>query len=98
MEMAKGYWVSVYRKITKPEQVAEYSKLATQVIKDSNGRPLVRGVAALTQGDGRLERTVVIEFDSLDAATAAFNGAAYQHALDVLGDACERDFRIVEGV
>jgi uncharacterized protein (DUF1330 family) len=96
--MAKGYWVSVYRKINQPDQVADYSKLATAVIQEHAGRPLVRGVAALTQGDGRMERTVVIEFDSLDVATAAFNSPKYQEALKVLGDACERDFRIVEGV
>ncbi len=96
--MAKGYWVSVYRKINNQDQVVEYSKIATMAIQEGGGRPLVRGVAALTQGDGRKERTVVIEFDSLDAATAAFNSARYQEALKVLGDACERDFRIVEGV
>jgi uncharacterized protein (DUF1330 family) len=98
MKMAKGYWVSVYRQINKPDQVAEYSKIATQAIQENGGRPLARGVAALTQGVGRKERTVVIEFDSLDAAKAAFDSARYQEALKVLGDACERDFRIVEGV
>jgi uncharacterized protein (DUF1330 family) len=96
--MAKGYWVSVYRDIKKPDQVVEYSKLATVAIKEGGGRPLVRGVAAMTQGDGRMERTVVVEFDTLDQAIAAFNGPTYQEALKVLGDACERDFRIVEGV
>jgi uncharacterized protein (DUF1330 family) len=98
MKMAKGYWVSVYRQINKPDQVVEYSKLATAAIQEGGGRPLVRGVAALTQGDGRKERTVVIEFDSLEQATAAFNSDTYKKALEVLGDACERDFRIVEGV
>jgi uncharacterized protein (DUF1330 family) len=96
--MAKGYWVSAYRKIVKPEQVLDYSKIATEAIREGGGRPLVRGPAAMTQGDGVKERTVVIEFDSLDAAIAAFNSAKYQEALKVLGDACERDFRIVEGV
>ncbi|KND61729.1 hypothetical protein BVER_06146c [Candidatus Burkholderia verschuerenii] len=96
--MAKGYWVSAYRKINKPEQVQEYSKLATEAIKEHGGRPLVRGTAAMTQGYGIKERTVLIEFDSLDQAIATFNSAKYQEALKVLGDACERDFRIVEGI
>ncbi len=96
--MAKGYWISAYRKITKPEQVLEYSKIATLAIQEGGSHPLVRGPAAMTQGDGVKERTVVIEFDSLDAAIAAFNSAHYQEALQVLGDACERDFRVVEGV
>ncbi|WP_250490510.1 DUF1330 domain-containing protein [Caballeronia sp. INML2] len=95
--MAKGYWVSVYKKIMKPEQAAEYAKIATQAIAEGGGRPLARGVAAMVQGEGVIERTVVIEFDSLDAAVAAYNSATYQHALEVLGDSVVRDFRIVEG-
>ena len=95
--MAKGYWVSVYKKIMKPEQAAEYAKIATQAIAEGGGRPIVRGVAAMVQGEGVIERTVVIEFDSLDAAVAAYNSATYQHALEVLGDSVVRDFRIVEG-
>ncbi|SAK45060.1 hypothetical protein AWB79_00928 [Caballeronia hypogeia] len=96
--MAKGYWVSVYTKILKPEQVAEYAKLATQAIAEGGGRPLVRGVASMVQGEGVLERTVVIEYDSLEAAIAAYNSATYQQALKVLGDSVVRDFRIAEGV
>lgn len=95
--MAKGYWVSAYRKVFKPEQVAEYSRLATAAINDGGGRVLVRGKATVTQGAGIAERTVLVEFDSLEQAIATFDGAAYQAALDVLGDAVERDFRIVEG-
>ncbi|MDR5760297.1 MULTISPECIES: DUF1330 domain-containing protein [unclassified Caballeronia] len=95
--MAKGYWVSVYKTIMKPEQAAEYAKLATQAIKEGGGRPLVRGVAALAQGEGALERTVVVEYDSLEAAMAAYNSDTYKEALRVLGDAVVRDFRIVEG-
>jgi uncharacterized protein (DUF1330 family) len=97
IQMAKGYWVSVYKKIMKPEQAAEYAKIATQAIAEGGGRPLVRGVAAMAQGEGAIERTVVIEFDSLDAAVAAYNSATYQHALEVLGDSVVRDFRVVEG-
>jgi uncharacterized protein (DUF1330 family) len=41
---------------------------------------------------------VVIEFDGVAQATAAHDNAAYQEALKVLGDAAERDIRIVEGV
>lgn len=96
--MAKGYWVSVYRNIMKPDQATEYSKLATVAIQEHGGRALVRGVAAFVHGDGKMERTVIIEFDSLDKAKAAFDSDTYQKALAVLGDAVERDFRIVEGV
>ncbi|MGX6998295.1 DUF1330 domain-containing protein [Caballeronia sp. KNU42] len=95
--MAKGYWVVSYRKVLKPDQLAEYSKLATPAIASGGGRILVRGVAKLAHGAGIAERTVVVEFDSIEQAIATFEGDAYQATLKVLGDAVERDFRIVEG-
>ena len=70
--MAKGYWVSAYRKVLKPEQLAEYSKLATSAIRAGGGRVLARGVAAFAHGAGIAERTVLVEFDSLEQAKAAF--------------------------
>ena len=44
------------------------------------------------------ERTVIIEFDSVEAAAAAYDSPAYQEALQALGDGAERDLRIVEAV
>jgi uncharacterized protein (DUF1330 family) len=47
--------------------------------------------------DLRLQRTVLIEFDSVAAAMAAHDSPAYAEALRVLGDnAVDRDIRIVE--
>jgi uncharacterized protein (DUF1330 family) len=44
------------------------------------------------------ERTVVVEYPSLEKATAAYDSPAYAEALKALGDGAVRDFRIVEGV
>lgn len=57
----------------------------------------MRGAPARVYEAGREQRTVVIEFDSLQQAIAAHDSAGYQEALRVLGDAAERDLRIVEG-
>ncbi|MEJ2375789.1 MAG: DUF1330 domain-containing protein [Pseudolabrys sp.] len=44
------------------------------------------------------ERTVVIEFDSLDKALAAYDSPGYQEALNALGsDNVKRGMRVVEG-
>ena len=43
-------------------------------------------------------RTVVVEFESSAQAIAAYESPGYQAALAVLGNAAERDLRIVEGV
>ncbi len=48
--------------------------------------------------NGLNQRTVVVEFDSLERALAAHDGPGYQEALRVLGNAAERDVRLVEGV
>ncbi len=96
--MTKAYWCTAYRKVTDPERLAAYARLATPAILDHGGRFLIRGAAAFAHGAGLKERTVVIEFESLAKAMDAFNSKAYQAALEVLGDAVERDFRIAEGV
>ena len=96
--MAKGYWVSCYHSIDNPEKLAAYAKLAAPAILAAGGRFLVRGPAAKAYEQGLLQRTVIVEFDSLAAANAAHDGPGYQEALRVLGDAVKRDFRIVEGV
>jgi uncharacterized protein (DUF1330 family) len=44
------------------------------------------------------QRTVLVKFDSLAQAIATHDGPGYQAALAVLGNAAERDMRIVEGV
>jgi uncharacterized protein (DUF1330 family) len=83
--------------VRDPEALKAYSVLAAPVIAKMGGRFLVRGVAAQVHEAGLKERTVVVEFDSLEQAVATHNSAAYGEALAALGDAAERDFRIVEG-
>ena len=46
----------------------------------------------------RLDRTVLIEFDSVEQAAAVHDSADYQAALAALGNGAVRDLRIVEGV
>lgn len=96
--MAKAYWVVCYRAIRNPDKVAAYAKLAGPAIQAAGGRFLVRGTPAKTYEGGLNQRTVVTEFESLAKAIAAHDSPGYQEALRVLGDAAERDLRIVEGV
>ncbi|HUP95722.1 MAG TPA: DUF1330 domain-containing protein [Burkholderiales bacterium] len=96
--MAKAYWIVCYRSISNPEALAAYAKLAGPSIQASGGRFLVRGGVAKTYEAGLDQRTVVIEFDSLEKALAAHDTPAYQEALKALGNGAERDMRVVEGV
>ena len=96
--MPKAYLVTTYRAIKKPEAVAAYAKLAAPAIQAAGGRFLVRGMPAKVYELGMSERTVVVEFENLSKALAAYESPAYQEALRALGkDAAERDMRVVEG-
>jgi uncharacterized protein (DUF1330 family) len=96
--MAKAYWIACYRSIKNPEALAAYATLAAPSIQAEGGRVLARGTPAKTYEAGLNQRTVIIEFDSVAQATAAHDSPGYQEALKALGDAAERDLRIVEGV
>src|SRR5690349_24143803 len=96
--MAKAYWINSFREIRDPQALAGYAKLAGPAIQAAGGRFLARGTPSKTYEAGLDQRTVVIEFDSVDAAAAAHDSPAYQQALAVLGDGAERDIRIAEGL
>ncbi|MHC2623308.1 uncharacterized protein (DUF1330 family) [Bradyrhizobium huanghuaihaiense] len=94
--MAKAYWVATYRAIKNPDAMAAYAKLSRPAIEAAGGRVLARGVPAVAFELGQMERVVLIEFDSVGQAKAAYASPAYQAAHDLLGDGADRDIRIVE--
>jgi len=96
--MAKGYWICFYETIDNPTALAEYAKLAGPAIQGGGGRFLGRGNPAKTYEAGRDQRTVFIEFESVQQAIKTYESEGYQAALRVLGGAAKRDIRIVEGV
>lgn len=96
--MAKAYWMAFYKSVKNPDAFAAYAKIAPAAIQAHGGKFLVRGTPAKTYEMGLNQRVVVIEFDSVEKAIAAHDSAGYQEALKVLGDAVERDLRIVEGI
>ncbi|MSP52452.1 MAG: DUF1330 domain-containing protein [Alphaproteobacteria bacterium] len=96
--MAKAYWIACYRKISDPNALAEYGKIAGPAILAGGGKFLARGGKVKPYEAGIAERTVLIEFANFDQAIAAHDSPGYQAALKKLGNTVERDMRIVEGV
>ena len=92
-----AYWIATYREITDEAKVAAYAELAAPALRSAGGTFLVRGLPEQTYEAGETTRTVVIEFDSVDAARAAHDSAAYQEALVALDGGAVRDMRIVPG-
>lgn len=95
--MGKGYWITFYHSIGNPAVVQDYVKLATPVVQAHRGRFISRGMPVKVYEAGVQERSVVVEFDSVRDAIAAYESPAYKEAMKVLGDV-KRDVRILEGV
>jgi uncharacterized protein (DUF1330 family) len=95
--MSKGYWVTSYRKINDAEALAAYAKLALPAIEAAGGKFIVRSAAEEVREHGLKERTVVVEFPTYEQAVAAYDTPDYKNALAALGNAAERDLRIVRG-
>ncbi|HEY3916155.1 MAG TPA: DUF1330 domain-containing protein [Stellaceae bacterium] len=95
--MAKGYWIAFYRSVKNPDALAAYAKLAAPAIESRGGRFMARGMPTKVYEAGLQQRTVVIEFPSVQDALAAHDSPGYQEALKALAGAVERDMRIVEG-
>src|SRR5438445_11389270 len=96
--MAKAYWIACYHAIKNPDALAAYAKLGGPAIQAAGGRFLARGMPAKVYEAGVKERTVLIEFPSVEAAIACHDGAPYQAALKLFNNAAEREIRIVEAV
>jgi uncharacterized protein (DUF1330 family) len=96
--MSKAYWVSVYRSVSNPDKLAAYAKLAGPAIEAGGGRMLARGLPAAVYEAGLQQRTVIIEFDSVEQAKATHDSPAYQEALAALAGGVEREIRILEGL
>jgi uncharacterized protein (DUF1330 family) len=95
--MPKGYWITFYHSVSNPAVLPDYVKLATPVVQAHRGRFLSRGTAVKAYEAGIPERSVVVEFDSVKEAIAAYESPEYKEAIKVLGDV-KRDVRILEGV
>jgi uncharacterized protein (DUF1330 family) len=92
-----AYWISIYREITDETKLEAYVKLSRPALEGAGGTYLARGLPELTYESGESTRTVLVEFDSVEAAQAAHDSPAYQDALAALGNGAVRDIRILAG-
>lgn len=92
-----AYWITTYQAVHDPAKVSAYAELAGPALRAAGGTFLVRGMPEATFEKGEATRTVVIRFDSVEAAVAAHESAAYQEALRALDGGADRDMRVVAG-
>ena len=93
-----AYWIAFYDTITDQAKVDAYAALAAPALREAGGRYVARGLPEETYEAGERTRTVVIEFESVEAARAAHESPGYQDALAALDGGAVRDMRIVPGV
>ena len=96
--MPKAFWISTYRAVNDPAKLAGYAQLAGPALTANGARFLARGEPSKVYEQGLVQRTVLVEFESVAQAMAAHDSDAYQAALAALGDGADRDIRIIEGL
>ena len=84
--------------VTDPERYAAYRAQAPAVIARYGGRYLVRaGQVHQLEGDMALDRVVVLEFPTLEAAQAFYASADYAPLRQIRQQAARSSIVLVEG-
>ena len=92
-----AYWI-VRCHVKNAEIYGKYIELAGPAIEKHGGKYLVRGGEQIeVEGEG-YERTVLVEFDTLEQAKACYQSEDYQAAYKVQEKAADRLVVIIEGV
>jgi|SRR5690625_659226 len=95
--MAKGYLIATIT-ITDEAAYQRYIKAASQAIRQSNCRVLVRGGRlTVKEGNQSWQRVVILEFESYEQALEYYESSAYQEAKALRAGAAVADFVIAEG-
>ncbi|AZL60467.1 DUF1330 domain-containing protein [Tabrizicola piscis] len=92
-----AYWIA-HVTVTDAEAYKGYQALAPAAFAAHGARFLARGGASETLEGPALDRHVVIEFPTLEAARACYRSTAYQTARARRDGACVAHVVIVDGV
>lgn len=94
--MAKGYIIG-HITVTDPEGYPEYVAKDTPILQSHGARFIVRGGQSQTPEGTSQDRHVVIEFDSYEAAVAAYNDPEYQAVAEIRRRCADSTIILVEG-
>ena len=84
--------------ITDPELFSEYQKLVSATVEKYGGRYLARGGnTEVVEGDFSPNRTVIIEFESMERAREWYNSAEYAGPKQMRFDSANSHVLLVEG-
>ena len=94
--MPKGYIIG-HITVTDPEAYPEYIRLDTPILDGLGGKFVVRGGTSQVVEGAALDRHVVIEFPSYEAALTAYNDPEYQKVADIRRRSADSVIIVVEG-
>lgn len=94
--MAKAYWIA-HVDVADPKTYEDYKAANAAPFAKYGARFIVRGGAQTLREGAAKSRTVVIEFPSLEAATACYDSPEYQAAKAIRDPISSGDLVIVEG-
>ena len=93
----KAYWITRCH-VHDSTEYDEYIKLAGPAIHKHGGTFLVRGGTQIELEGGPYERTVLVEFNSMNDANLCYQSSEYQEALKHSSNSSNRHVVLVEGV
>ena len=94
--MPKGY-ISGHIEVPEPEGYPEYVARDTPILQSHGARFIVRGGRSETPEGAEMGRHVVIEFDSFEAAKAAYDDPEYQEVAEIRRRCAKSTIILVEG-
>ena len=93
----KGYFIANIE-VHDPETFAKYAEKVPATIEQYGGRYVIRGgEQEVAEGEGVRPRTVVLEFESLEAVKTWYNSPEYQAIIDLRLKAADGRAHYVEG-
>ena len=93
----KAYWITRCH-VHDSTEYDEYIKLAGPAIHKHGGTFLVRGGTQIELEGGPYERTVLVEFNSMNDAKHCYQSSEYQEALKHSSNSSNRHVVLVEGI
>ena len=96
--MPKGYWVTIYRKISDPKKLAAYAEMAPKATAPFGGKYLARGTAANAYEAGLKDRIVISEFPSVEKAPRGLRERGLPGGAEGARRRRRADVRIVAGL
>ena len=93
--MPKEYIMVFYRESPNDKKLNDYGPKALEAMTNAGAKFKARGMPVRTFEDVILQRTVIVEFNSTEAPSAAFTSDAHKAAFTLLGDV-KRNVSIIE--